>query len=190
MEIRSWAESQVPPSLRAQVVELQEQVWPSTDPAAVGAGHDPALRPVSMLLVEDQTVLAALDILSKDITHAGQRYAASGLANVVTDPALRRKGHGGRLVDAARLAIRESGADLGIFTCDRHLQGFYERAGWSALPGAVLIGGTPDEPFPSNADGFDKVVMAEFFTERARQHAASFRHARIELYPGAIDKLW
>ena len=43
-----------------------------------------------------------------------------------------------------RDAIRDSGADLGIFTCDRPLQAFYERAGWQVLPGSVLVGGTPD----------------------------------------------
>jgi len=143
-----------------------------------------------MLLVDDETVLAALDILSKDVTHAGRRYAASGLANVVTDRVQRGKGFGTLLVDAARKAIRESGVDLGIFTCDRPLQGFYERAGWSMVPGAVLIGGTPDDPFPSDGEGFDKVVMAEFYSESAQEHAASFRHARIELFPGPIDKLW
>jgi hypothetical protein len=84
--------------------------------------------------------------------------------------------------------IEASGADLGIFTCDRPLAGFYERGGWHVLPGAVLIGGTLNAPFPS--DQFDKVTLAAFFTEHARRHATTFDHARIELYPGNIDKLW
>jgi GNAT superfamily N-acetyltransferase len=188
VQIRSWPDSTVPPKLRAQVVALREQAWPSDDPVAVGAGHDPALRPVSMLLVEGETVMAALDILSKEIHHAGRRYTARGLSAVVTDHAHRGKGYGRQLVVAARTAIRESGADLGIFTCDRPLRSFYESAGWATLDGAVLIGGTPEEPFPS--DRFDKVVMAAFFSDVAQRHAESFRQARIELYPGQIDKLW
>ena len=95
-----------------------------------------------MLLVEDGRVLAALDVLSKPITHRGERYAASGLSAVVTAGEQRRKSHGVVLVDAARDHIAQSGADLGLFTCDPPLQPFYERAGWQPLPGTVLIGGT------------------------------------------------
>jgi aminoglycoside 2'-N-acetyltransferase I len=188
VQIESWLESAVPPTLRAQVVALQEEAWPGEGPSVAGVAHDPALRPVSMLLIDDGAVLAALDVLSKDIVHGGQRYAASGLSTVVTGHAHRGRGYGRRLVAAALAAIRESGADLGIFTCDRPLQAFYEEAGWSMLPGSVLVGGTPEEPFPS--DQFDKVVMAAFFSDLAQRHAESFRHARIELYPGPIDKLW
>ncbi|HLB39244.1 MAG TPA: GNAT family N-acetyltransferase, partial [Actinomycetota bacterium] len=57
--------------------------------------------------------------------HTIRRYAASGLSTVVTDPVERGKGFGRRLVLAARDAIRDSGADLGVFTCDRYLQAFY-----------------------------------------------------------------
>lgn len=189
MQVSSWPASLVPPELRAQVVALQEQAWPSDDPAAAtGVVHDPALRPVSLLLIDDGIVLAALDILSKEVSHGGRRFAASGLSTVITDRERRRQGHGRRLLTAAQDAIRSSGADLGIFTCNRPLQAFYESAGWRLLPGAVLVGGIPEEPFPS--DRFDKVALARFFSARARRHAHSFDHARIELYPGQIDKLW
>lgn len=89
---------------------------------------------------------------------------------------------------AAREAIQASGAELGIFTCDRPLRGFYDSAGWQCLEGTVLIGGTPQQPFPS--DQFDKVTMAAFFSRRACAHARSVRHSRIALYPGTIDRLW
>jgi aminoglycoside 2'-N-acetyltransferase I len=80
--------------------------------------------------------------------------------------------------------------DLGIFTCDRPLQPFYESAGWQPLPGTVLIGGSPDNPFPSDQPGFDKVTLAAFFTPLAHQAEATFHNARIPLHPGHIDKLW
>ena len=192
MQVVSFPEEDVPLPFRTQVVALQDQAWPDDEPRDGSAGlaetHDPALRPVSMLLIEGDRVLAALDILSKDITHGGRRYAASGLSTVVTDPVERGKGFGRRLVLAARDAIRDSGADLGVFTCDRHLQAFYESAGWQTLVDTVLVGGTVDAPFPS--DRFDKVTMAAFFSAQARDHAEEFQHARIELYPGDRDKLW
>ena len=141
-----------------------------------------------MLLVEDGNVLSALDVLSKDILHRGERFAASGLSTVVTDENHRRRGYGHRLVVAARHLIEESGADLGIFTCDVSLQPFYERAGWEVMPGTVLIGGTPGAPFPS--DQSEKVTMTCFFSERAAERRSTFLRARVELHPGTIDKLW
>ena len=84
--------------------------------------------------------------------------------------------------------MRASGADLGVFSCDTALVPFYESAGWRELPGAVLIGGTPEAPLPTDALG--KVVLAEFFSGRARSRAGSFRDSRIALYSGPIDKLW
>lgn len=188
MEIVSFAEAEVPPDLRWQVVALQNQAWPSGQALDPTPWHDPGLEPRSVLLVDGGRVLAALDILSKDIVHRGKRYAASGLSAVVADRDHRGKGHGLKLVEAARWMIEARGADLGIFTCDRHLQVFYERAGWEHLPDTVLIGGTREEPFRS--DQFDKVVMASFFSSPARAAAGSFIGAQIELYPGKIDKLW
>ncbi|MFE1786865.1 GNAT family N-acetyltransferase [Streptomyces sp. NPDC059525] len=193
MQILSFPEAATPADLRVQVRRIQEQAWPSAHPsdAAVDTpGHDPALRPLSVLLVDEGTVLAALDILSKEIVHAGGRFTAGGLSTVVTDKHARGRGYGRRLVAAAHEQMQLRGLDLGLFTCDRPLQGFYEGAGWHVLPGAVLIGGTPQAPFRSDQPGFDKVTMADFFSPAARQAQASFHHCGIELYPGETDKLW
>ncbi|MEU8784416.1 GNAT family N-acetyltransferase [Streptomyces sp. NPDC048637] len=187
----TFPEADTPPALQTQVSELRDEAWPPDSPSAPATwAHDPALRPVSMLLVDDATVLAALDILTKEFVHAGQRYRAAGLSTVVTRGAARGKGHGRRLVTAAHAAMATMNLDIGVFTCDRPLQPFYESAGWQHLPGAVLIGGTPLAPFPSDRPGFDKVTMADFFSPLGRSHRSSFPHSRIELYPGEIDKLW
>ena len=178
----------MPLRLRVQVIALQDEVWPRGQRRGTGPTHDPALQPLSMLLIDRGRVVAALDILSNQISHRGERYAASGLSTVVTDRRHRGKGHGRALVEAARGQIARSGADLGVFTCDRSLQGFYERAGWRLLRGTVLVGGTPEAPFPS--DQFDKVTMGSFFSARARKSATAFMGCRIEPYPGDVDKLW
>ena len=57
VEIVSFPEATTPGGLRAQALMLQRQAWPGAAP-----GHDPALRPLSMLLVDDGVVLAALEI--------------------------------------------------------------------------------------------------------------------------------
>ena len=188
LEISSWPQAEVPPSVRDQITALQEQAWPSDDGAARGVRHDQALRPLSVALTTDGLVVAALDILSKPLEHAGRRYAASGLATVVTDRVWRHRGFGTELVAAALRLVASGGADLGIFTCDPPLQGFYEGAGWELLPGAVFVGGSREEPFPS--DRLGKIVLARFFSEPAQAGAETFAHARIELYPGDICKLW
>ncbi|MCM2417228.1 GNAT family N-acetyltransferase [Streptomyces sp. RKAG293] len=193
MQILSFPEEATPSELRVQVLELQHQAWPAGNALPVPAEaptHDPALRPLSMLLVADGTVLSALDILSKEIVHAGRRHAVGGLSTVVSRQATRGHGHGRRLVAAAREAMPAQGLDLGLFTCDRPLQAFYESAGWQLLPGAVLVGGTPQAPFPSDQPGFGKITMADFFSTAGRQARDAFAHSRIELYPGEIDKLW
>jgi GNAT superfamily N-acetyltransferase len=191
VRIETYAELETPPALRRQVLDLHQQAWPGEPVPDVDVPvHDQALHPVSLLLVDGATVLAALDILRKEIVHAGARFRAGGLSTVVTHPEVRGRGHGRRLVVAARAAMPGLGRDVGIFTCDRELAGFYERAGWQLLPGTVLIGGTPDDPFPSDQPGLDKVTFGAFFSPGAQAARPSFEHARIELYPGKIDKLW
>ncbi|MEV4440196.1 GNAT family N-acetyltransferase [Streptomyces sp. NPDC049577] len=187
MFVRTFMEFSVPADLAAAAEALREQAWPGLG----GSPHDPALRPVAMLLVSPEgEVVAALDILSKELAHGGRTYRASGLSSVVTDAAHRGAGHGRRLVAAARAEMIARGADLGLFTCDRELRGFYESAGFEVLEGSVLVGGTPEAPFPSDRPGFDKVTLGAFFTERAQRDADAFRGVRIALHPGEIDRLW
>lgn len=191
MQILSFPETSTPGHLRQQVLDLQDEAWPpDPTPRRSRRGHDPALSPLSMLLVEGDTVLASLDILFKEIEHGRAVYRAAGLSTVVARSASRGKGHGGRLVHAAHDAMATMALDLGLFTCDRPLKGFYEKAGWHALEGTVLVGCTPANPFPSDQPGFDKVTMADFFSVRAQNAASLFRHTRIALHPGEIDKLW
>ncbi|MEU0061225.1 GNAT family N-acetyltransferase, partial [Streptomyces sp. NPDC006334] len=78
MQILSFPEAATPSDLRVQVRVIQEQAWPServSDVPVDAPRHDPALRPLSMLLVDGGTVLAALDILSKEIVHAGRSFS-------------------------------------------------------------------------------------------------------------------
>lgn len=188
MQIRCYPEAEVPLELRQQMVALQRQAWPSFERADIRPWHDPLLNPLSMLLAHRGRIVSALDILSKVIEHRGISYEVSGISAAVTHVRFRRMGFGRKIVAAARAEMSKRGADLSIFTCDSPLRRFYESGGWTYLPGTVLIGGTPESPFPS--DHFDKVTMAAFLSSKARAHAESFIGARVELYSGDIDKLW
>jgi aminoglycoside 2'-N-acetyltransferase I len=55
-----------------------------------------------MLLVDDGLVLAAPDILFKEIVHSGRRWGAAELSTVVTGREIRGHGYGTGLVTAAR----------------------------------------------------------------------------------------
>ncbi len=188
MKLVSFPEADVPRKWRVQQVSLQEQAWPGMEPSGTHPWHDPELQPVSVLLLDDERVVAALDVLTKEVRPGGRCLVASGLSTVVTDAALRGRGYGHAIVSAGRELIRSRGDDLGLFTSDRTLQGFYERAGWQLLAGTVLVGGTPDDPFPS--DDLDKVALGAFFTQPARAAVDDIVGCRVELFPGSIDRLW
>ena len=188
MQILSWPQAELPRPIRLQVSRLLDDMGPPHGRGGTGPHHDPALQPRCLTLLDDGQVLATLYILSKELDHGGQRYAASGLSTVVTDQTQRRRGYGRRLIVIAREAMRAAGADLAIFTCDVPLAPFYESGGYAALPGTVLVGGVPGDPLPSNR--FDKVTLWHPFTSRAEAHAADFQGARVELYPGTVDPLW
>jgi len=189
--IRVFAQDALPGELARQIAQLEQDAWPSENSVA-DVLHDPALTPTIMALVLDHEVLASLALLHKQICHAGREFRAVGLSAVTTRADVRGRGYGRELVVAAHQHIAASSADLGIFTCDRPQQRFYERAGWQLLPGTVLIGGTPEAPFRSDRPDFDvdKVTMGDFFSPLAREHKAAFVGADVEIYPGELDRLW
>ncbi|MFE5621505.1 GNAT family N-acetyltransferase [Streptomyces virginiae] len=187
LRVLGFAEADVPAASAVQVAALEAEAWPGSTP-----GHDPALAPRTLLLVDDEgTVAAALTLLHKPIPLAGRTYRAAGLSSVVTRSALRGQGLGGRLVAAARAELAADPAvDLALFSCDRPLAPFYEAAGFAPLPGTVLVGGTPGDPLATDAPGFDKVVVAAFFTDDPAGDREAFTGVRVPLHPGSIDRLW
>ncbi|MEO7286801.1 MAG: GNAT family N-acetyltransferase [Jatrophihabitantaceae bacterium] len=200
VRIASYSDADLPAGIAEQVRALIQQAWPAeppepaepaetTEPGGLSAtGHDPALSPITMVLTRGSTVLSCLSVLSKPIVHGAASYLASGISTMVTDRTQRRHRYGLRLASAARQFMARSGADLGVFTCDRSLQDFYLQAGWSHFDQTVLIGGTRQDPLAS--DQFDKVCLGSLFSTRAIAASTTFIATRIELYPGAIDRLW
>ncbi|MFB6561040.1 GNAT family N-acetyltransferase [Streptomyces sp. NPDC056400] len=187
MRVIGCAEADLPAGLARQVAELEARAWPGSTP-----GHDPALHPRTMLLVDAAgTVTAALSLLYKPVPFADRTYRAAGLSSVVAVPELRGRGLGGRLVAAARAELAADPAvDLALFSCDRPLAAFYGAAGFDVLPGTVLVGGTPEDPLATDDPGFDKVVLAAFFTDDPGRDRAAFTGVRVPLHPGNTDRLW
>ncbi|MGW6686681.1 GNAT family N-acetyltransferase [Streptomyces sp. NPDC054961] len=202
--LRTEIHEALPAGLAAQVAALEEEAWPGA-----AAGHDPALAPKTVVLLDGSgNVTASLALLYKPVRcEDGRTYRAAGLSGVVTRAGLRGRGHGARLVAAARAALAADPAvDLALFSCDRALAPFYEAAGFEVLPGTVLVGGTPADPLATDAPGFDKLVLAAFFTTdggdggsggdggngegRTDGVRAAFTGVRVPLHPGTVDRLW
>lgn len=170
--------------------------------ARVFPGHDQALAPLAVLLLDaDGRVAASLALLHKPVRLAdGRTYRAAGLSAVVTRADVRGRGYGLRLVTAARAGLAADPAvDLALFSCDRELVPFYEAAGFEVLPGTVLVGGTPADPLATDDPGLGKTVLGAFPARptgaahdegRADQVRAAFTGIRVPLYPGTIDRLW
>ncbi|WP_328298351.1 GNAT family N-acetyltransferase [Streptomyces sp. NBC_00435] len=190
----------LPAGLAGQVAALEQQAWPGS-----AAGHDPALAPRAVLLLDGEgRVAASLALLYKAVgLPDGRTYRAAGLSGVVTRPDVRGRGYGARLVAAARASLAADPAvDLALFSCDQGLVPFYEAAGFEVLPGTVLVGGTPADPLATDAPGLDKTVLGAFFEAAAHVEApahaegradevrAAFTGIRVPLHPGTVDRLW
>ena len=65
LKIVCFPESGVPLELRRQQVALQDRAWPADEPSSPAPWHDPALQAFSMLLLVDDRVVAALDVLTR-----------------------------------------------------------------------------------------------------------------------------
>ena len=151
--METFPEAETPGVLRNQVREMQEQAWPSTEhgsPVDLGPVHDPALRPMSMLLIEEDTVLCALDVLFKQIVHAGQELSSAGLSTVVTPRAHRGRGH----EQPERLHVHLSASGQLCGPC-RH-RSEHDRSSGVGL----------DEPSPGAHGTEEKRAGREFRTDR------------------------
>lgn len=189
LRLVAYPEAELPGELARQVEGIEGRVWPGSR-----FGHDPALRPrVLVLLDGDGVVGASLALLYKEVACGGRVRRAAGLSGVVTRPEWSGRGLGGRLVAGARAVLdADPAVDLALFSCDRPLVPFYERAGFERLPGTVLVGGTPQEPLATDAPGFDKEVLGAFFAagEEGGADRAALTGSRVLLHPGAVDRLW
>jgi GNAT superfamily N-acetyltransferase len=168
-----------PPALNWQAVSFVRVVWPWIEHGLLREMYGPQEAPVHFALVEDGLLLSYAAVVRARVAHAGVDYDVGGLGSVFTFPASRRKGYGGRVVEAATAHIRASGADLGLlFTWDA-LKGFYARSGWEALRGAPMPEGPREAPRASDA-----LKMMLFVSEKGRAGRRAFETQPLHLVHG------
>ena len=168
--------------LRREIAFLQHRVAPAVVPPPVDPippEHAPALDALSFYLMDDNRVVSYAAAVHKQIRRGDETFWIAGLSCVATDPDYQGRGLGSRVVAAATRYLEHSAIDIGVFTCDPPLAGFYARAGsWPAAPDVTLIGSHHDDALSSAS--LRKVVLMRLFSEKARA-AADLRQTTINL---------
>lgn len=170
-------------ALRRDIALLQHRVAPTVVPPpgdSVPPEHDPALDALSFCLMIDNRVVSYAAVVHKQIQHGFETFWIAGLSCVATDPAYQRRGLGSRIVGVATRYIERSTTDIGIFTRDPALAGFYARAGaWPVAPDVIVIGSRHEGALSSIS--LQKVVLMRLFSAKARAAAAQLRQTTINL---------
>ena len=147
--------------------------------------HRPALEARAFWLVDNGRLAAYASAFGKTIIHQEAEFSLGSLGCVATQPEMRGRGLGERVVAAASDWLRACGRyDIAAFTCDAGLLPFYRRAaGWEA---ADLVLVANDEESALRSDALGKVVVLELLSGRARAAEVSFRGAvvNLDLPPG------
>lgn len=183
-ELLTCAGEALPPDLKCQVLSFQRIQWPG---GFAGVNrlrdwiHHAEQHPTHFVLVENGVLISYAGVLWKYLEHAGEVHKTYGLSGVLTYPAFGRQGYGSRVVTAATAHIRESDADVGLFTCDAHLKDFYSAIGWIPMARAVLLGGPRSAPHLN-----EELVMMGFFSKKGKRGRSAF--ASMPIY--FDDDLW
>ncbi|HYI14378.1 MAG TPA: GNAT family N-acetyltransferase [Thermomicrobiales bacterium] len=170
-------------SLRRRVSHLQDRAYGPSDGQTDTDNtnlHDPALNGRSFMLFDDGRLASYAGVLTTTIHVDGERFTASGLSCVATDPDHLRQGFASRVIAAATRYIESSGVDVGIFTSAPALAHLYGAAGdWQVAPDVVLIGSRDPNALTSTSLGV--VVLMRLFSQHALANFNSLRRGTINL---------
>jgi GNAT superfamily N-acetyltransferase len=170
-------------TLRRDIARLQHRVAPTAGPPPgdpIPPEHDPMLEALSFYLMADSRVVSYAAVVHKQIKHGNETFWIAGLSCVATDPDYQGRGLGSRTVAAATRYIEHSTTDIGIFTCDPPLAGFYIRAGaWPVVPDVILLGSRHEGALSSVS--LQKVVLMRLFSAKAHAASARLRQTTINL---------
>jgi hypothetical protein len=141
--------------------------------------HGPEFDCLSFYIRLAGRVISYAAVASKTIDHAGHTFALGGLSSVMTDPAHQRRGLGSATVAAATRWMERSDLDVGVFTCDPPLAGFYAKAGaWPVVADVVLVGSRQHGALRS--DVLEKVVLMRLLSGKAAA-ASAWQATTIDL---------
>jgi predicted GNAT family N-acyltransferase len=172
MEVGVYAGAALPDELQEQMLALLRDEWAADTDGGVRPHnwiHRPQHHPTHFVLVEDGVLISHVGVLWTELEHEEASYLTYGLGEVLTRPSCRGRGHGSQLVAAATAFIRESNADIGLFTCAPRNVAFYAAQGWIPMTEAILFGGPRSAPHLSA-----EVAMMGFFSARGQAARTAF----------------
>ncbi|MGL5626597.1 MAG: GNAT family N-acetyltransferase [Candidatus Rhabdochlamydia sp.] len=160
-------------SLKKEFLRLINDVWPRNIYNSRTPNLD--LSPVVFFVRLEKHVVSYCVVLFKEIFHFGNTYKAAGLSYVCTQTEYRNQGYGSQIVKTATQFIENSNVDIGLFSCDTELIGFYEQHGWLLAPDvSILLGGL-------SSIACHKAVMLQFFSLKALKDRVLFQSTVINL---------
>jgi GNAT superfamily N-acetyltransferase len=175
-DVAIYREGDFPPELECQAVSFVRIAWPFAF-----AGEDryethlwPGWNTAHVVVAERGVLISYAAVIETTVECAGERYRTLGLSSVFTYPQFRREGYGGRVLEAATRYIGASGADVAMLWCDRALERFYARRGWSATRGSATLVGDRDAPTREDHGGHLVTRMMLFVSDRGRAARSAF----------------
>jgi len=188
-ELSRHRQADCPAQIRDQIVVLLKEQWPHTfrDDEPEWPSESPGLNPISVVLTTDGIVICHAAVSRKTISHVGRQYLVFGLSAMVTAAPYRRLGFGRRVLENATRYMQQQSADFGVFTCDEGLKSFYNWGGWEVASRSSLVGGTRENPLPSESLG--KITLIQLFSPRARAARQAILSTPIQIELGE-GKLW
>jgi GNAT superfamily N-acetyltransferase len=177
MEIRVFPKNaELPDQLRWQIITIIRMQWHETAGDYTGPQTLPdAWHPSHVVGAAGDAIVSYAGVVWRDIEHAGEIFRTYGLSSVFTFPALRRRGFGSSVVEAATARIRQAeDSDIAVLFTIPSMEPFYERHGWRAMPATQFLIGDRASPRLH-----DDVAMMLFVSAKGNRHRAAFEHARV-----------
>jgi GNAT superfamily N-acetyltransferase len=167
MPVEIWDVRDFTPAQAKQIGDLIAQVWPKPHLTAADRAEQqlalsrefrgrPGLAPRSLVVIEDDRVIAHAAMLPREIRTSQGEMTIGGLARVCTDAAVRGRGLGELVVRAAFGLVDNGDFPFALFQTNHLVRGFYEKLGAVTVQNPIInsLGDGPKTcPF------WDEVVM-------------------------------
>ena len=178
-EVQQYATSELPADIACQIESFVRLVFMDD---AQGEDRFFNLKMITepvthFVMAERGTLISHALVGQRTIQHNGELYRLYGVGAVMTYPAFRKGGLGGRVVAATSDYIRASDADIGMLFTYPAIEHFYARYGWEHLPQPGVTYGDPVNP-KRDPDAF---LMLLPVSAKAHAHRADFDHGPIHV---------
>ena len=181
-QLSIYQQSEFPAAYKWQAIAFLRMEWSSIfydDNLYMSETYPPELKPVHFVMAEEDSLLSYASLLKLPLLHAGIDYQIYGFGNLLTFPPYRRRGYGGRILQAATEFISQSEVDAAILFCDRLLESFYAEKVWIATRTPTRLGR------PERYEEYSPSRMMLFVSEKGQRGRADF-----ESEPMYIDWPW